>query len=161
MKNKSAPHRAHCQGMRFLSRRPFLSCQALSPKMSSNKADHWVPPAAFFVWDFFIFNPFSGKSNLFTISQSAKNGSWLSNDRTVVCSKYKTFNEVLRLLLGYLGYTNNEDGFVDRHLNICPWFPVRVCSLFLETTVALKTIPIVVNCTVKFHTHKLTGGYSL
>ena len=48
-----------------------------------------------------------------------------------------------------------------KHLNICPWLPVRVCSLFLEVTVEVKTIPIVVNCTVKFHTHKLKGGYSL
>ena len=125
--------------------------------MSSNKADHWVPPAAFFVWDFFIFNPFSGKSNLFTISQSAKNGSWLSNDRTEVCSKYKTFNQVPRLLQNILV----EADFVDKHLNICPWLSVRVCSLFLEVTVMVKTIPIIVNCTVKFHTHKLTGGYSL
>lgn len=41
--------------------------------------------------------------------------------RTLVCGKFKTFDEGPQILCEYLGYTDKEGDFVDEHLNIWPW----------------------------------------
>ena len=43
------------------------------------------------------------------------------NSRTLVCGKFKTFDEGPQILCEYLGYTDKEGNFVDEHLNIWPW----------------------------------------
>lgn len=44
-----------------------------------------------------------------------------NKSRTLVCGKFKTFNEGPQILCEYLGYSDKEGDFVDEHLNIWPW----------------------------------------
>ncbi len=44
-----------------------------------------------------------------------------NKSRTLVCGKFKTFDEGPQILCEYLGYTDKEDDFVDEDLNIWPW----------------------------------------
>ena len=99
----------------------------LSKRQQKIKANKLKPISYQYLIPLIFPNITESSDTLCTVCESSRlvilDGNTPGNKRTLVCGKFKTFNEGPQLLLEYLGYTDKEGDFIDEHLNIWPWLP--------------------------------------